>query len=245
MKNHRALIGVSILSVVLATLSFPFLPLNDPHSYFNFADAREVLGIPNVGDVVSNLPFLLVGLYWLNVLRGVKSHPLRAYALILIWVSILTFFGSGYFHWSPSVGTLFWDRLPMSVGFSTIVGLIIADRMSSVIGWRATCWLAPVAAFTVFGYWMEWLSIRPYMVVQFGSLFFVLLVSLLQRRGQIRNVILWSALGLYAVAKAFEMTDHQIFNTLGFVSGHTLKHLFAAASIFVLLTFLREPKSKP
>jgi len=37
-------------------------------------------------------------------------------------------------------------------------------------------------------------------------------------------------MGLYILAKVVEVLDHEIANALGFVSGHTLKHLIATAA---------------
>ena len=37
-------------------------------------------------------------------------------------------------------------------------------------------------------------------------------------------------MGLYIVAKAAELLDHEIAGAFGFVSGHTLKHLIATAA---------------
>lgn len=37
-------------------------------------------------------------------------------------------------------------------------------------------------------------------------------------------------MGLYIVAKAAELLDHEIARASGFVSGHTLKHLIATAA---------------
>ena len=52
------LLGLMVVS--LATL--PLLPpiAQDP-TYHQFADQRTLLGIPNFWNVVSNLPFVLVG----------------------------------------------------------------------------------------------------------------------------------------------------------------------------------------
>ena len=50
----------------------------------------------------------------------------------------------------------------------------------------------------------------------------------------------WYAIGLYALAKAAEMKDMEVFTlTDRVVSGHTLKHLLAAGAIFALLVMLR------
>ncbi len=222
------------------------IPLKDPEAYFNFADQRVWLGIPYFGDVVSNLAFLFVGVYWLWVMRGSRPGAgagapsfLRRYAVILCWVCILTFLGSSYFHWAPSPETLFWDRLPMSIGFSTIVGLMLSDRVDRDLGWRVTLVLVPLGAFTVIGYAYDWLSLRPYFILQYGSLLFLLGLSLVRRHGEIRNTMLWSALGFYVLAKVAENLDAQIYSLLGFMSGHNLKHLIAAVALYQLLTFAR------
>ena len=77
-------------------------------AYHQFADRRSWLGIPNFANVVSNLPFLLVGVAGLRALaRG--DHPStafgdrwerRAFALLFAAVALVAF-GSGYYHAHP------------------------------------------------------------------------------------------------------------------------------------------------
>ena len=45
----------------------------------------------------------------------------------------------------------------------------------------------------------------------------------------------WGVLAGYALAKAFEVADHAVLERLGLLSGHTLKHLVAAAAAAWLL----------
>jgi hypothetical protein len=47
------------------------------------------------------------------------------------------------------------------------------------------------------------------------------------------------AAALYALAKLFEFTDAAIFSFGHISSGHTLKHLVAAAACFVVLRYLQ------
>src|SRR5438552_18465784 len=50
-------VGIAVLGIVL------FLPpIRQDPSYHSFADQREFWAIPNFWNVVSNLPFLIVGL---------------------------------------------------------------------------------------------------------------------------------------------------------------------------------------
>ena len=52
-------------------------------------------------------------------------------------------------------------------------------------------------------------------------------------------------LAVYALSKAFELADAWIFDLGGFVSGHTLKHLVAAAGVWCLVLMVRERATGP
>src|SRR5688572_14897686 len=142
---------------------FAFLPrIVQPEAYHQFADRRAWLGIPNFLDAASNIAFLVVGLLGLRALtRG--DHPSTAfgdrwergaYALLFAAVGLVAV-GSAYYHVAPTSARLFWDRLPMTVVFSLMVGIVIAERIgveagrrvmpalvvagiASVMVWRAT-----------------------------------------------------------------------------------------------------------
>jgi hypothetical protein len=47
---------------------------------------------------------------------------------------MMTGFGSGYYHVDPNDRTLFWDRLPMAVGFMAILAIAIEDRLDTKAG---------------------------------------------------------------------------------------------------------------
>jgi hypothetical protein len=46
-------------AVVMVCCMMPRIP--QPLSYHQFADRKSFFGIPNFGDVVSNLPFAVIG----------------------------------------------------------------------------------------------------------------------------------------------------------------------------------------
>ena len=74
-------------------------------------------------------------------------------------------------------------------------------------------------------------DLRPYALVQFGSLTIVVLTLALYRQRDTGGLWLSTALALYGVAKIFEVTDRPIYQAIGLVSGHTLKHITAAAAV--------------
>src|ERR1700720_3168173 len=94
----------------IATLA-AMSPITQDQHYHAFADTRPILGVPNFWNVVSNLPFLAVGAV------GIARYRQDATTAALFLGILLTGFGSSYYHLAPDDGTLFWDRLPMTIGF--------------------------------------------------------------------------------------------------------------------------------
>ena len=90
-------------------------PIAQWADYHAFADERAWLGLPNAANVLSNLPFLAVGVWALWQLRRAPTASpsllaWRAFALALV----LTAIGSTIYHWAPSNASLVGDRLPIA-----------------------------------------------------------------------------------------------------------------------------------
>ena len=250
-RDWRIALVVAIgLAVLAAALVAP--PYAQDEAYHQFADQRAFLGIPNLFDVVSNIAFLVAGLggLWF-VVRGTHSDGTHAFeqpadrwcwGVVCVAVA-LTCCGSWYYHLVPDSARLAWDRLPMAVAFAGILAATIAERVSGRAGGLLLGPLVLLGAASV-GYWrytvvMGRESLNLYAAVQFGSLLLiVLLISLFPSR-YTRGGDLWGAFGLYALAKVAEHYDYPILAaTGGVVSGHTLKHLIAAAAMAWLVRML-------
>jgi hypothetical protein len=87
---------------------------------------RNLLGIFNFGDVVSNLPLAAIGLWGLVFLLrsrfNMKDGPFldgrEAWPYVFAFGGfLLTAFGSSFYHLTPDNARLVWDRLPMTVTF--------------------------------------------------------------------------------------------------------------------------------
>ena len=59
-RNRPVLVLYGLMIVSLAAL-LPLPPILQDQSYHQFADQRDLFGIPNFWNVVSNLPFIAVG----------------------------------------------------------------------------------------------------------------------------------------------------------------------------------------
>jgi len=233
------------LSLVLAILIaatgavWSFGPIAQDQAYHAFADTRTCLGCSNGGDVFSNLPFLFVGVWGLRALgagRVVARAPWerRAWAVLFTGIA-LTAFGSAYYHLAPDDARLAWDRYPMTLVFTSLTALLVGERVSEWLG-RHLLWplvLAGVGSVALWRYGNG--DLRLYATLHYVPLAGVPLLLWLFPRRYTRALDLLVGGVLYGLANATEALDGEIFEALGVVSGHTLKHLFAAACTAMLV----------
>ena len=219
------LYGLMIVSLV-ALLPLP--PLLQDQNYHQFADQRELFGIPNFWNVVSNLPFIAIGA------AGLLRFHRDAISVVLFSGIFLTGFGSSYYHWNPDDITLFWDRLPMTLCFAAILSAVVEERVDAKAG---VMLLRPLLAIGIFSLllWRWTDDLRLYAWAQFFP-FLVLVLILRLFPAKYTGSYYWvAAAALYALAKLLEFLDAQIYSVGSIVSGHTLKHLAAAAASFTIL----------
>jgi hypothetical protein len=247
------LLGLLIVVVFIVGMLEP-MP-QDPN-YHLFADSRTFFGISNFNDVVSNIGFAVVGVLGLMVVAGVRGRVIfagspdaRPYLIFFVGIALISL-GSAYYHLAPSNERLFWDRLPMSIGFMAITAAVVADRVDSRAGngWLLLLLLVTGAASLIYWAWTESMGrgdLRFYAMVQFYPMVALpLIVGLFpQHRYTLGRYLAWSILW-YGLSKVFEYFDHEVFGLLGYtVSGHTLKHLTAAVATFMVLQMLLSKKA--
>ena len=233
------LAAVSIAAIVAVILHGP---IPQPPGYHAFADQRALLGIPNFGNVMSNLAFLFVGWAGIRALSGQQPTGIipslrRAYLCLFAGI-VLVGIASGYYHLAPSDAALVWDRLPMTIAFMALFAIVIGEHIDPKIGLRVLAPLMVVGAGSVL-YWHLSGDLRPYVVVQFLPLLLVPLILLLYPSRLSHVGYLWALLGAYVLAKLLENADQAIFAWGHIVSGHTLKHLSAGLGMYLLVVAVR------
>jgi len=209
-----------------------------PVHYNEFADQSAAFGIHHAADVLSNAGFALVAIWgWLTLWPMRASDQLRAgwpgYRLFLIGL-FLTAFGSGFYHLAPDNARLIWDRLPIALACA---GLLVGVRGDTRPGSRTDIeaivlgvYAAASVAWWVYTDKSGADDLRPYLLLQGLPLVLIPLWQAIHRAPRADRIAFAAAMGLYVLAKLAEVLDHAIASALGFVSGHTLKHLIATTA---------------
>lgn len=241
--RYGVLVGLVGILILLTLMAPRF---DQPTDYNHWVDERSFLGIPHFGDVTSNLGFLWVGLFGLWALingrcRCDLTGEKLAWTLVFTGV-FLTAFGSAYYHWDPDNARLLWDRLPMALGFMALLSALLIERLNPRIGLTLLPILLTLGcASVIYWYWTTRQGagdLRPYLLVQAGSLLLIPLILVLFPPVYDRGKDYLIALSLYALAILTEHLDAVIFEVTGWVSGHNLKHLIAALAAYWLLRML-------
>jgi hypothetical protein len=254
MKSRVWILIAALIVAVAVVFCFPAIPQSE--AYHNFADKRLFLGIPNALNALSNVPFLFVGIFGIQLCLRQSEPPLGAFVeprerwpYIVFFAGVaLTAFGSTYYHLHPNDSTLVWDRIPMAVGFMALVAAVVVERIDMKLG---IALLVPLVALGISSvlYWHFTQAdghgdLRPYAIAQFGSLLAILMMLALFPPRYMRTYDFLISLAIYGVAKLFEAADRPIFSLGHIVSGHTLKHLaprspltgFCACCVSVVLS---------
>lgn len=247
-RRSRLWVLAAVLVLVSAGVSFtPRIPVG--LTYYDFADQRTILGIPHGFDVLSNVPFVLVGVWGIIfLLRRANQQAFseaweRIPYLVFFAGATLTGLGSSYYHLAPGNPRLIWDLLPMTLSFVAIVDATIVERISTRAGARLLLPLMALGAASVAYWYVGELQahgdLRFYLFVQFCPVVAIAVIIGLFPARYSRTQDLMLAFLFYVLAKLFELLDGPIYSLGRIVSGHTLKHISAALACYCILRMLR------
>jgi len=253
--RDKKILFIILLSIFLIALTYSFPPIPQDNEYHNFADKRGFLSIPNFGDVMGNIAFLIFGIMGVHYIcskcknwEDIFYNKFEKFLWKFFFIAIcLVTFGSGYYHLSPDNDSLMWDRLPMTLGFMSFFSITIIERINYKLGSRLFPPLLVIGVFSVL-YWSYTESLgqgdlRLYVLVQFLPIIVIpfmlfLFHSPYSHTKKLINVVVW-----YLIAKLLEHFDYYIFElTQNIVSGHTLKHVAAAFSAYYMMVYLQKRK---
>jgi hypothetical protein len=249
--NNKARLGYALIAFTAALALgaiFTHGPIPQDVTYHLFVDTREIWSIPNFWNVVTNVPFAIVGLLGLYKLRvpgklGFIDESRMAYTLLFFGTFLISI-GSSYYHLAPNNQTLVWDRLPMTIAFMSLFSIIISEFISIRSGKALLLPLILAGILSVFYWHLSEIQgqgdLRFYALVQFYPMLAIPIILICFHPRCTHVQAYWWLLLIYITAKVFEQLDGEVYDVLGFISGHSLKHLTAALGMYVLLFFYQK-----
>jgi hypothetical protein len=241
-----------IFVVALPAAALWVEPIPQDPAYHLFADRRTLLGVPHFSNVLSNLPFLLVGAGGLLALAAGRLSVPAALSFLypaLFVALIATGIGSAVYHLAPSNTSLVWDRMGITLAIATLFSIVLGEHVSARLSRRLYLPIVAVGIATVA--WWAWSEsrlegdLRAYALFQFVPMLLIPLILLLYPSPYDRTAFIWWVIAIYALAKACEMLDPAIFALFGSLSGHSLKHVVAALAMAVYLYGLARRSAHP
>ncbi|WJX35361.1 hypothetical protein P8452_23364 [Trifolium repens] len=241
-RNHRIWGAIAIficcMCLILFTPSIPRSP--DQHQ---FADVRNLLGVPNTLNVMTNFPFLVVGVLGFVFALDGSFFNISSQGEVWGWVlfyggMIGVAFGSTYYHLKPDNHRVIWDTLPMMVAFSSLLSCLIFERFGQRSGLSSMFALLVSAILCV-------LHERIYNDIRFCMMFQLILplaipaIAFMYRSKYTHSGYWFLSTGIYLLAKIEGAGDKKIYRVNHyFITGHSLEHLCLALIPFFLSIML-------
>ena len=200
-----------------------------PKGYHNFADKRRLIGLPNAMNVLSNLFIIIPVIYLLKH----KTENNTNNNLLIIHITLLSL-ASAYYHYNPSDKSIFWDILMIATLSIIVLNIINEYKYGSLF------YILGVLSVI---YWKQTGDIRLYLLILIGVpiIFFLKYYDNEEEDKKGVNKNLYIILFFTLLYRFVEYYDHQIYNLSNkFISGHTLKHIFAGLSILYIVKLLKE-----
>ena len=151
--TRRELLVILLLAALLPVLYFAG-PIAQFPDYHDLADQRSIFGVRHFWNIVSNLPFLIVGVMGLRLLLERRQEAAASWAM-LFGGAVLVAFGSSWYHADPNNATLVWDRVPIGFAFMGFLTALLVEHLGGAARRRASNLLMPLAIFSVaaVGWW--------------------------------------------------------------------------------------------
>jgi hypothetical protein len=250
LDRSRVALVVVVGGLLAAAVVAIAMPITRAPAFHHYADQRAWLGIPHAGDVLSNLPFVIAGVWFL--LRAQTAYA----KLACLGVAAIGI-GSGAYHIEPSDVTLAFDWGPIAIALMLVTAAVIEDRLgeragklavivgpllaiASVVVWiagggtggmtsessRAISGAATVTSYGAMQAISSAGTVTPYGAVQALGVALPALLALIAPGSIPRRPLLLAVL-CFALARLCAANDMQLLDAIG-ISGHSLKHIAAA-----------------
>ncbi|CAK9144741.1 unnamed protein product [Ilex paraguariensis] len=211
---------------------------------------RNFLGVPNTLNVITNFPFLIVGVLGFVLCLEGDFFNISLRGEIWGWTIFYTgiaavAFGSAYYHLKPDNSRVTWDTLPMMIAYSSVLSSLIVERAGKRVG--LTCLIGLlIVAFISTAYERNLNDLRMCMMFQLIPCIAIPCVTLLYPPKYTHSRYWLLAAGVYLLGQFEVVADRKIFKVTRYViSGHSLEHLCVAMvpGLLTIMLMLRSTSS--
>ncbi|XP_075672393.1 uncharacterized protein LOC142641920 isoform X1 [Castanea sativa] len=252
MRGKRTRVwGGALLCWLCLMFATPKIPLSPKHH--RYADMRNFLGVPNTLNVITNFPFLVVGVLGFvlclqrNFFNIILRGELWGWALFYAGTAGVAF-GSAYHHLKPDDNRVMWDTFPVSItillqhsqmmiAYSSLFSSFMVERMGEKIG-LSSLFALLLFAFLSTAYGITYNDLRLCMTFQLiPSVAIPGMMYVFQPKYTHSRYWLFAA-GIHVLAKFEGVADKKIYRANRYIiSGHSLEHL-CLAIVPVLLSIM-------
>ena len=243
LQNHTPKILLLISIGAFLSVFMGMQPIAQDIHYHSFANDNSIFGIANGWNVLSNIGFILCGIFGFQL---IVKHNIKSIILWALFIGIfLTGFGSAYYHYNPNNQTLVWDRLPMTIVFTAFFAQLYSWYLSQKTAFYIWIVSLIIGIFSV-SYWQYTESIgkgdlRLYAIVQFLPMILIVAILFIHSK---ENIFLWKPLSIaiiwYVIAKFLEHYDQTIFDFTRTIIGHQFKHITASIATFYIVLMVKK-----
>ncbi|KAE9609330.1 hypothetical protein Lal_00020427 [Lupinus albus] len=240
-KTSFTIYGVAFLCCICFLFFAPIISRFPNHHYF--VDMRNLFGVPNTLNVITNFPFLVVGVLGFVLTLDGSFFNISSRGEVCGWVLFYggiagVAFGSAYYHLRPDDDRVLWDTLPMMVALSSLLSSLVAERLSQRFG--LCCLIALIfSAFLCVAYERIYNDIRFCMMFQLMLPLAIPVIAFLCRSKYTHSRYWFLSTGIYLLAKFEGATDRNLYRLNNYIiSGHSLEHLCLALIPILLAVML-------
>ena len=122
----------------------------------------------------------------------------------------------------------------MTIGFMALFSALVSEYINDRFGKLLLIPTLTIGLSSVL-YWVFINDLSFYLAVQFFPMLTIPVMLIFFRSRYNLAAGYWLLLIAYVIAKVFEKYDYETYAFLGFISGHSLKHIFAAIGIYMLI----------
>ncbi|KAK6273870.1 hypothetical protein POUND7_010953 [Theobroma cacao] len=240
--------GIALLCWLFFMMVTPKIPLSYRHHLF--ADMRNFLGVPNTLNVITNFPFLIVGVLGFVLSLGGGSFfnislKGEVWGWLLFYGGIASVaFGSAYYHLKPDDNRAMWDTLPMMIAYSSLFSSFILERLGERIGLSILFSLLVLAVLST-SYARTFNDLRLCMTFQLiPCIALPIMTFLFPPKYTHSGYWLWTS-GVCILAKIEALADMKIYRANNYIiSGHSLEHLCSAIAPVLFTVMLMHRSSR-